>query len=251
MKELCLLAASNETFSYLKLMEALEDTDNYTTDKLNERFRRRSVVAHAAESGCFDTFLYLINNFTIDLSTRDTEFSLLFWAAKNTSLDTLSYIINPQNGLLDKLDDKTTPLHVAAFKGDLDEVKRLIALDPACIHQLDKNHHSALFYAALRQDTQLVTYLTQTIETSDVPQDLDRHYDSLNRGYGHALWRSARNLDNTVLSFHQEFDLYQQSFAYFKKIKHVCESDYEDLVKSCERIAVSYTHLTLPTIYSV
>ena len=61
-----------------------------------------------------------------------------------------------------------------------------------------------------------------------------------------------KNQEFVKTNSHVLEDTTNQEFGYWKSLKDISsEDDYNRFLKQSEHNAVSYTHLTLPTIYSV
>lgn len=185
--ELFKLVAQNDPEAPARVREFLIKNQSLLTEQINRRIHNKSVAAHAAQFGKLETFIGLIENDLLDINTQENEFSLIYWASLNPSLDILTYIMQ-HHDLLTRLQDDTSELHVLSFNGNLEAIRELTNRDSSLLSQVDKNGHSALFYAALRAHFPILEYFRSILPESEA----HHHADSIARGYGILAWNSAK-----------------------------------------------------------
>lgn len=114
-------------------------------------------VFFAAQNGSLKTLRYLIEEARANIHFPNLQ-NILYWAKDNTP-DVLDYLTHPSFDLLERMQDGTTDLHIAAAKGDITKVQHIIQTEPSRINEKNHSGQTPLFWAAHYKRSDVMEWL--------------------------------------------------------------------------------------------
>lgn len=204
--------ASEQGFARVKQLVEEEKAD---VNKVHRKYGT-TPLAFAMQLGSLQTIQYLLEK-GASLNARRSEENMLYWALQN-SAEVVAFITDADNKLIEQFQDGTTKLHVAAAKGDIADVARMLKDDPTRLFEANDHHQTLFSWASYGSQDELFGQLITLVGDGILAQQINYKY--LLKAIEALLDEKCRKQISDGLR------LLESSIAYCESIKDKTHEDY-------------------------